>query len=57
MAPRLVLRQLPDVHCRHSRGGGNPRTDPARQHVSREIVACLPTANVAWGLIHRFSRY
>ena len=39
-----------------SRGGGNPRTNPARQHVNREIGDNLPKANVVRGLVPRWGR-
>ena len=41
---------------RLSRGGGNPRTNPARQNVSREIGNNLPKANVVRGLVPGWGR-
>ena len=37
-------------------GGGNPRTNSARQNVSREIGDNLPKANVVRGLVPRWGR-
>ena len=41
---------------RLSRGGGNPRANPARQNVSGEIRNNLPKANVVRGLVPRWGR-